>query len=774
MTGETAFFDFSSAKPGDSNPHALASLLPRTPDQVRLDILKEEATVGRTDESDLVVPHRNVSKKHAKFVKDGTMWELQDIGSTNGTFVNGTKVTSPVLISPGDIVSFGDQAYVFTVAGVETPVAPVEEEAPVAAPQGGMTAMFSSLFEGAQAQAGSQGAPINQPMPAPIGTASRPAHGVSGVGPAAPDDAPAPGDNRTMLRSFNVSGIQEARVYGMLVEKSLSARQFSLNSLRNRIGSAVTNEVRINDRSILPEHAEIIYERDGRVRMRVVDNDVHVKVNGDPVKLQFLRDLDTVQVGDIVFTYKQLALPVPEDFAGPEGASAGGGGGAMKVLLLLLLLAGGGAAGVYFYAPELIGMAPRDAEQVEATPTPELPNVSPNRSELDTIEGLFLKNSLVEARDRIARLDQSDAEVTAMSQAINSAIEAEQALNAENVQRAMAAMARLSGSTYSDSEIVRRLTGRLELLREVKAKENYDLGTRNFVAERYEDALASFTRSQEIVADYRDVGDQVARATLAAAATRALRTAREAISEGSTALGTDITRETRVAAFERAEAALAPVIRDFEAAQGRAVVADVLQRFQQQLINHMQLSRMRRNYLQGRGSEALAAFVAITEPMLTDLHLERQSERIRQVMALAQEAVDNNSLEKAREVLMNETDPHNVYVELATSIVNELAAAQRAQAEQYFNTGREFAAQQNLLEALAAYHRARTLDPSWREAGNAHDTAANQLLIQAYQLPTGDAFVQRKIDIYRWIIQNSKPEDRVHQVATRQLRQIAP
>ena len=51
-----------------------------------------ENTVGRTPDNTIVLASTQVSKRHCAFVVKGRKVELQDIGSSNGTFVNGVLV----------------------------------------------------------------------------------------------------------------------------------------------------------------------------------------------------------------------------------------------------------------------------------------------------------------------------------------------------------------------------------------------------------------------------------------------------------------------------------------------------------------------------------------------------------------------------------------------------------------------------------------------------------------------------------------------------------
>jgi pSer/pThr/pTyr-binding forkhead associated (FHA) protein len=69
--------------------------------------LKDSLTVGRAATCDVVVSDTYVSNVHARiFQRDGGWW-LEDLGSTNGTYMNRTRVSSPTAIGPGDQVRMG-------------------------------------------------------------------------------------------------------------------------------------------------------------------------------------------------------------------------------------------------------------------------------------------------------------------------------------------------------------------------------------------------------------------------------------------------------------------------------------------------------------------------------------------------------------------------------------------------------------------------------------------------------------------------------------------
>lgn len=63
--------------------------------------------LGRSRDSDLVLAHPNVSWRHARLAVGPAGWTVADLGSTNGTRVNGWALREPQALRPGDRVSFG-------------------------------------------------------------------------------------------------------------------------------------------------------------------------------------------------------------------------------------------------------------------------------------------------------------------------------------------------------------------------------------------------------------------------------------------------------------------------------------------------------------------------------------------------------------------------------------------------------------------------------------------------------------------------------------------
>ena len=79
----------------------------------RMVVGAEGATLGRSRECDVVLSDPNVSRRHAEVRPRGGSWVLRDLGSTNGSRVNGRLIEGPEVLKPGDEVEVGSTVLTF-------------------------------------------------------------------------------------------------------------------------------------------------------------------------------------------------------------------------------------------------------------------------------------------------------------------------------------------------------------------------------------------------------------------------------------------------------------------------------------------------------------------------------------------------------------------------------------------------------------------------------------------------------------------------------------
>ncbi|HUP62218.1 MAG TPA: SpoIIE family protein phosphatase [Thermoanaerobaculia bacterium] len=80
---------------------------------LKLDLSTPSITLGRATDCTVPIKDRYLSRKHAEIAFASGDWIVRDCGSVNGTLLNGAKLTSAVILQPGDRIVLGDSEVVF-------------------------------------------------------------------------------------------------------------------------------------------------------------------------------------------------------------------------------------------------------------------------------------------------------------------------------------------------------------------------------------------------------------------------------------------------------------------------------------------------------------------------------------------------------------------------------------------------------------------------------------------------------------------------------------
>lgn len=92
----------------DKNPPKLTDPTGRTHD-----LTGDVTTIGRAIENEIVISGKRISREHARVRREGWRVILEDLGSTNGTFLNEQRILEPMQLRDGDHIKVGDVAFVF-------------------------------------------------------------------------------------------------------------------------------------------------------------------------------------------------------------------------------------------------------------------------------------------------------------------------------------------------------------------------------------------------------------------------------------------------------------------------------------------------------------------------------------------------------------------------------------------------------------------------------------------------------------------------------------
>jgi predicted component of type VI protein secretion system len=72
------------------------------------DLVKDVVTIGRDVNNDIVINDSEVSRNHGRLTSQSGGYLIEDLASTNGTFVNGQRLIGPKLLNPSDVIGLGE------------------------------------------------------------------------------------------------------------------------------------------------------------------------------------------------------------------------------------------------------------------------------------------------------------------------------------------------------------------------------------------------------------------------------------------------------------------------------------------------------------------------------------------------------------------------------------------------------------------------------------------------------------------------------------------
>jgi pSer/pThr/pTyr-binding forkhead associated (FHA) protein len=125
----------------------------------RLPVKVPVVNIGRGEYNDVIIADPSVSTMHAKLQRRDAVWILTDLGSTNGTFVEGERLTGEVPLSPGTTIRFGDISALFEPLDESVPVKPTNR---------------TRLMERVEPEVPRTAEPVAEPAPEPSRPRPRP------------------------------------------------------------------------------------------------------------------------------------------------------------------------------------------------------------------------------------------------------------------------------------------------------------------------------------------------------------------------------------------------------------------------------------------------------------------------------------------------------------------------------------------------------------------------------------------------------------------------
>lgn len=263
--------------------------------EIELGASNPRVVVGRLDECQIQTANRTVSRRHCEFVWDGGQVQLRDLGSTSGTYVNGSKVSSATL-DPGDRIECG-QLRITLSGGAAQP------DAGHATGASGRVGDLDSFFsDGPPASAGPPAA--DDDLWRVADDKKAPARGQGQVpsddddiwkvdepasrrATAVPADAPAPTPTPAAERSAE-PGVQAPKVTGyelVYMDAGIGEGRFQIAAGARPVilGRHKDATIRVKNPTVSRRHVRILWD-DGRLKVLDQGSSAGTFLNGKRIK----------------------------------------------------------------------------------------------------------------------------------------------------------------------------------------------------------------------------------------------------------------------------------------------------------------------------------------------------------------------------------------------------------------------------------------------------------------------------------------------------------
>jgi hypothetical protein len=112
-----AMYDNEPTMMGQGRPAATLVIRQGPQAGMSFPLVGNQTIIGREEGLEISLQDPESSRRHARVIWQAGQYVIEDMGSTNGTFVNGVQITAPQILNPGDSVGVGQTALVFQVAG---------------------------------------------------------------------------------------------------------------------------------------------------------------------------------------------------------------------------------------------------------------------------------------------------------------------------------------------------------------------------------------------------------------------------------------------------------------------------------------------------------------------------------------------------------------------------------------------------------------------------------------------------------------------------------
>ncbi|MCE9667579.1 FHA domain-containing protein [Myxococcus stipitatus] len=317
--------------------------------------VRDEITIGRQEGNTIRLTERNVSRRHARLVRLNGHVVVEDLGSYNGTRINGERIAGQSPLNEGDLIQIGDYDLALQAEGAANAVGAITTKVPARRQE-------------------------PEPESESESTQDEEAPGQEN------DHTPASADKRrnstSIIRLDHVEADRPRKVVDLdekeapqlvvLTPDELRGQQFSCIRTELRIGRTDDNDITLDHRSLSRTHAKLVREDAGEWRVIDMQSANGMTVNGESYAQATLNSGDIIELGHV-----KLRFVAAGDSTDDVGANEGGGVSKLLVVasLAAVLLGGGGV--VWWMNHQEQGATQPGHPVVAVTPPAETPPAPP-------------------------------------------------------------------------------------------------------------------------------------------------------------------------------------------------------------------------------------------------------------------------------------------------------------------------------------------------------------------------------------------------------------
>jgi pSer/pThr/pTyr-binding forkhead associated (FHA) protein len=259
-------------------------------------VIRDEITIGRQEGNTIRLTERNVSRRHARLVREDDKVYLEEISARYGTKKNGEKISSRTDFGMGDVFSIGDYRLTLQSEAGDAKAPPPAAAKP----------------NGAAAPAG-----VGAPPPKP-------------ANPFA--DAPTQVTRRDEILGAKGGGTEilpAAPAKLVIVSSNFAGQEFPLKKKEMVIGRGEECDIIVDHRSVSTQHAKVVREQGGEYKMVDLNSKNGVKVSGEEYRNVHLKRGDVVELGHVKFRFVEpgenyvFTPQSVEEFAPAGGSNKG-------------------------------------------------------------------------------------------------------------------------------------------------------------------------------------------------------------------------------------------------------------------------------------------------------------------------------------------------------------------------------------------------------------------------------------------------------------------